>query len=713
MFQIRLLTRAPILAAGVLVAVLVPVATATRANASAHAAPTQRALPDSIADFGALVRGLSDSGGYFDTDNLISNERGYQQVLGAMDRLRVRGGAYIGVGPDQNFTYIATVRPRIAFMLDIRRDNMLQHLLFKALFARATNRAEYLALWTGRPLPENSAELSAKSLPALVSWIDATTATSASADRAKRSVRESIQQMGLALSAQDYATIARFHDQFIREGLSLRFTSTGRAPQSYYPTLRDLILEHDDSGKMRGYLALESDFRFLKSLQQRNLIVPVTGDLAGPKSLNAIGRFLAQNGGSVSTLYASNVEDYLIRDGSFPSYVRAVKSLPRDSNAVIIRSFFGGGFGHPEATAEYYATQLLQRMDAFVADEGVASVGRYRDLVVRNFVPRRAPARSRDNDAVDSYGPGQRVLLDAHNAYPERGQWTDRIDRALSAGLPLAIEQDLYWSKPSDGAPFVSVVAHDDDALSGAPTFKEHFFERIRPLVEQAIAENRRERWPLIVLNLDFKDNKPEHLQYVWALLGEYESWLTTAPRVSGSQPQVLETGPLLVLSGSDTAQRRVFFEDVQIGDKLRAFGAIKPVKVEGATSPQRAKRAVKMSADDHIAYSADNYARWVNFPWSVIEEGGQKNARGWTTADSSRLAAFVRRAHGQQLWIRFYTLDGFAKSDDRGYTASYNFGSADAARERWRAAIQAGVDFVATDQYGEFAAVKAAARHQ
>jgi hypothetical protein len=360
------------------------------APGTAQLPPSARSGPDSVGDFAALVRGLSDAGGYFDTDNLISNERGYQQVLGAMDRLGVRGGAYIGVGPDQNFTYIARVRPRIAFVVDIRRDNMLQHLLFKALFTRAANRAEFLALWTGRPVPGDVASYAARGIESLVAWIDATPASIASAQRAKAFVREEVQRSGMALSAQDMATIARFHDAFITDGLSLRFTSTGRAPQPYYPTLRQLILEHDASGRMRGFLAAEDDFQFVRSLQRRNLIVPVTGDLAGPRTLSLIGKYVAANKARVSTLYVSNVEDYLIRDGRFPSYVAAVQSLPRDTNAVIIRSYFGGG-GHPESTADYYATQLLQRMDAFVNDVGVASVPRYRELVVRNYVPLRRP----------------------------------------------------------------------------------------------------------------------------------------------------------------------------------------------------------------------------------------------------------------------------------------------------------------------------------
>ena len=353
---------------------------------AAQAAP--RPLPDSIADLGALVARLSDAGGYFDTDNLISNERGYQQVLGAMDRIGVRGGAYIGVGPDQNYTYIANTHPRIAFVVDIRRDNMLEHLLFKALFAASANRAEYLALWTGRPVPANIASWANRPIDAIVAWIDSTRATPASIAHARALASDLVKQSGITLSAKDLATIARFHDAFIADGLSLQFTTDGRAPRPYYPTLRQLVLEHDANGRQRGYLASEAAFQRIKSMHRRNLIVPVTGDLAGAGTLAGIGGYLAAHGERVSVLYVSNVEDYLIRAGTFASYVGAVRMLPRDTNAVIIRSYFGGG-GHPESTPEYYATQLLQRADRFVADSNVAGVPRYRDLVARDYVPLR------------------------------------------------------------------------------------------------------------------------------------------------------------------------------------------------------------------------------------------------------------------------------------------------------------------------------------
>jgi hypothetical protein len=89
-----------------------------------------------------------------------------------------------------------------------------------------------------------------------------------------------------------------------------------------------------------------------------------------------------------------------------------------------------------------------------------------------------------------------------------------------------------------------------------------------------------------------------------------------------------------------------------------------------------------------------------------VIEAGGPPSARDWNNADQQRLQSVVEYAHGQGLLIRFYTLDGFSKSENRGWTDSYNFGGLDAARVRWRAAIRAHVDLIATDQYEELAAI-------
>ena len=94
------------------------------AEADARAASATSVQVDS--SFAVLVERLSEPGGYFDTDNLISNETSYLHVIGELEELGVSGGAYIGVGPDQNFSYIAHVRPRIAFIIDIRRDNLLK-----------------------------------------------------------------------------------------------------------------------------------------------------------------------------------------------------------------------------------------------------------------------------------------------------------------------------------------------------------------------------------------------------------------------------------------------------------------------------------------------------------------------------------------------------------------------------------------------------------
>jgi hypothetical protein len=118
--------------------------------------------------------------------------------------------------------------------------------------------------------------------------------------------------------------------------------------------------------------------------------------------------------------------------------------------------------------------------------------------------------------------PGTRIVLDAHNCYPYFEWWTDRIDRALSAGTPLAIEQDLLWTKNTKTGEAKSVVSHGAPATGAEPSLRDYFFERVRPIVEDALRQGNRGDWPLITLNLDLKSEEPEHLAAIWDLLLQY-----------------------------------------------------------------------------------------------------------------------------------------------------------------------------------------------
>lgn len=288
--------------------------------------------------------------------------------------------------------------------------------------------------------------------------------------------------------------------------------------------------------------------------------------------------------------------------------------------------------------------------------------------------------------------PGSRTIMDAHNCYPYFEWWSDRIDRALSAGTPLAIEQDLAWySDPKTGKSW-SVVTHGEPVTGHEPTMEQYFFERVGPLVEKALKENNRGDWPLITLNLDFKNNKPEHLAAVLALLRKYEPWITSATkgkRIEDVQP--LDVKPLLVLTGEADAQQTVFYDELRQDDKVLVFGAI---HTEGK-DPQASPEVIDSE-------KASNYRRWWNNPWSVVEAGGQRHAGEWTPEKMVRLRTLVERAHENGLWIRFYALDGATEAElsCHGWFHGYNFGTLDSARKRWQAAIAAHVDYLASDQY-------------
>lgn len=294
--------------------------------------------------------------------------------------------------------------------------------------------------------------------------------------------------------------------------------------------------------------------------------------------------------------------------------------------------------------------------------------------------------------AALAFQPGARVLMDAHNCYPYFGWWNDRIDRALSVGMPLAIEQDLFWFVDSRGGQGRSLVTHGAPSTGHEPNLREYFFERVRQVVEKALRDPNHDDWPLITLNLDLKSEEPQHLDAIWRVLSEYRDWLTTAPRtanITDVSPLVIK--PILVLTGESEAQKQVFYDQVSTGAQLMVFGATR-------TNPADPTAPPSALAPD----PADNYHRWWNNAWKVVEPAGQPNAGEWNEAKEARLNTLVQFAHQRGFWIRFYTLDGVSAADEscRGIFHAYNFGSRAAVEIRWKAAARAGVDYIASDQY-------------
>jgi hypothetical protein len=315
-----------------------------------------------------------------------------------------------------------------------------------------------------------------------------------------------------------------------------------------------------------------------------------------------------------------------------------------------------------------------------------------------------SPLSAQKNSGLDFLNHN-RPILDAHNCYPYEGQWTNRIQRALASGFPVSIEQDLAWYvDPATGRGRV-VVSHTKDTTGSEPLLRDYFFETVRPVVEKALRENKPETWPLIVLHFDVKDNSPELLRATWQILGEFEPWLSTAVKASNpKQPSPIDRKPILAITEDPDIQEQIFFNEVPEGGRLRIFGSAHGPKLP-SDSAARNHLIATLSPEALLPAPPTNYRRWANNSWFAVEEGGQTKAGDWITDDDKRLRALVDHAHKSGYWIRFYTLDGFTPETDQGWDKGYNFGTREAAEKRWNAAIAAGVNFIATDQYEDLAA--------
>src|SRR5436853_7932351 len=145
-------------------------------------------LPSRLSDaaFWRMVSDFSEGGGYFRFENFLSNELGFQLVIPELREDTRPGGVYLGVGPEQNFTYLVALQPKIAFIIDIRRQNMLEHLMYKALFELSPDRADFISRLFARKRPDG---LGAKSeVKALFDAYQAVPASSSIYDDTQRAI---------------------------------------------------------------------------------------------------------------------------------------------------------------------------------------------------------------------------------------------------------------------------------------------------------------------------------------------------------------------------------------------------------------------------------------------------------------------------------------------------------------------------------------------
>jgi len=357
---------------------------ATSANSATASERNAAQIPERLSDsaFWRMVTEFSEPGGYFRSDNFVSNETSFQYVIPELLRSTRQGGVYLGVAPDQNFTYLVALRPRIAFIVDIRRQNMIHHLMYKALIEMAADRADFLAMLFARPRPtgldatttadalfaayggvSTDSLLVVKNLAAIGDWLT--------------------ERHGFALSANDLQSLEYVYRAFATAGpdITYAFPNGGGRGFGRWPSFSQLMVETDGQGLNRSYLATDTNFRILKDLETRNLIVPIVGNFSGDKALRAIGQYLKERGTTVTAFYTSNVEQYLFQQGDdWNRFYANVGMLPLDSTSTFIRSLSNGnGFrpGSPNSRSVQLLSSIPELLKA-VQDGRVLS---YYDMI--------------------------------------------------------------------------------------------------------------------------------------------------------------------------------------------------------------------------------------------------------------------------------------------------------------------------------------------
>ncbi len=350
----------------------------TQPSAGQSGSPTHT-LPTRISDaeFWRMVTDFSEGDGYFPSDNLVSNELTSQWVIPRLQASWTSGHVYLGVGPDQNFTYLAALKPSLAFIVDIRRDNLRLQLLYKALIEMSPTRAGFLSRLLSREAPVGLAvEVPVSEL--FTAFASVKPVEQRFSDTLV-AVRERLQaQHGFVLAPADLAHLEYVLTAFYYAGPDLTYANAGRSGR--YPTYQELMTATDEGGTARGYLASEAGYAALRDMQLRNLIIPIVGDFTGAKALPAVAVYLKARKAVVGAIYTSNVEQYLFQYGTWPQYYKNVEALPLDGSSTFIRSCFNTCATVPWSRS----AQLLDPVGALIKDVAAGRLLSYHDLLARS-----------------------------------------------------------------------------------------------------------------------------------------------------------------------------------------------------------------------------------------------------------------------------------------------------------------------------------------
>lgn len=267
-----------------------PVSAAPLAEASAPATARSNAFRAGDIRSDPPPRSLIHSSHYW-----ISNEHSHFVWHAPLQAL---GGAYLGVGTDQNYLLAGWARPELLLLVDFDASIVDLHRAYRVAFTAAASPAEFLALWSPAGAAAHAAHI-----------------------------------------------VAAYPDP----DLQARVLAAQRtARRLVHHRLRTTLRVHGDRG-IATYLDDAAQYEHLRRLWQEDRVLPIRGDLTGDAALVDIAAALRAAGLTLSVLYLSNAEQYF---DFVPSFRRNVLALPMDERSVVLRTL--GWRTHGFVAGEYY-----------------------------------------------------------------------------------------------------------------------------------------------------------------------------------------------------------------------------------------------------------------------------------------------------------------------------------------------------------------------
>ena len=278
----------------------------------------------------------------------VSNEHNHQLWHSYIQDL---GGAYVGVGTDQNYLLAAWAKSSVLMLMDFDQEIPTIHEIYAYFFSISGTPQTFLDRWSRRYADDSAEKLSTHF-----------TAIAEQLARKEAAAKNLSEERSVKYINRRVKRYVRHRVKIYKRTRGLLWRRLSKTKSKYQKL------------KIATFLDQQEQYEHIRDLWASGRVIAIRGDLTANQTMIDIARALRNIGETLSVLYLSNAEQYFLLT---PEYRRNIINLPWSTKSYALRTMAWGSLGFYDEKEEYhYNIQTGENFVTWMQESRTTKAGR-------------------------------------------------------------------------------------------------------------------------------------------------------------------------------------------------------------------------------------------------------------------------------------------------------------------------------------------------